>query len=127
MLELFKLAIERKLDFIFKLVKRWDRCLRGCRQRGVNGLFTRYTERVLMIQTPSVFASGAWGRNKGKTKLYVHGKIEGKLEGNIEKILTLEGKGSFSQNFSKHPIRLKTLLRPNDGAKDASVDASHVA
>ena len=48
MLELFKLAIERKLDFIFKLVKRWDRCLRGCRQRGVNGLFTRYTERVLM-------------------------------------------------------------------------------
>ena len=88
MLELFKLAIERKLDFIFKLVKRWGRCLRGCRQRGVNGLFTRYTERVLMIQTPSVFASGAWGRNKGK--LYVHGKIEGKLEGNIEKILTLE-------------------------------------
>ena len=73
MLELFKLAIERKLDFIFKLVKRWDRCLRGCRQRGVNGLFTRYTERVLMIQTPSV-----------------HGKIEGKLEGNFEKILTLE-------------------------------------
>ena len=51
-----------------------------------------------MIQTPSVFASGAWGRNKGKTKLYVHGKIEGKLEGNIE-----------------------------DGAKDVSVDASHVA
>ena len=90
MLELFKLAIERKLDFIFKLVKRWGRCLRGCRQRGVNGLFTRYTERVLMIQTPSVFSSGAWGRNKGKTKLYVHGKIEGKLEGNIEKILTLE-------------------------------------
>ena len=86
MLELFKLAIERKLDFIFKPVKRWGRCLRGCRQRGVNGLFTRYTERVLMIQTPSVFASGAWGRNKGKTKLYVHGKIEG----NIEKILTLE-------------------------------------
>ena len=58
MLELFKLAIERKLDFIFKLVKRWDRCLRGCRQRGVNGLFTRYTERVLMIQTPSVFLQG---------------------------------------------------------------------
>ena len=86
MLELFKLAIERKLDFIFKLVKRWDRCLRGCRQRGVNGLFTRYTERVLMIQTPSVFAAGAWDRNKGKTQIYVHGKIEG----NIEKILTLE-------------------------------------